>query len=150
MLTREFMLAGRAVFTVEVPASFRTDKDYPEQATCHPHYTFKIKNVPPAGEHRRCFMAFLLADGDKYFYMGIVKPYNGEVIRTPKSRYGEESWPWKILTRVLIRVWRNEQIVIEDKGFVLKPSGQCARCGRELTHPRSLISGLGPECEGRV
>lgn len=28
--------------------------------------------------------------------------------------------------------------------------GRCGRCGRKLTVPESVASGLGPECEGRV
>lgn len=28
--------------------------------------------------------------------------------------------------------------------------GKCARCGRKLTVPSSIVSGLGPECAGRL
>jgi len=27
---------------------------------------------------------------------------------------------------------------------------RCLRCNRKLTHPESLLSGFGPECEGRA
>jgi len=33
---------------------------------------------------------------------------------------------------------------------VILHSGHCLRCGRKLTHPESIQSGLGPECSGRV
>lgn len=29
-------------------------------------------------------------------------------------------------------------------------AGRCGRCGRELTHPESIRSGIGPECAGRL
>lgn len=28
----------------------------------------------------------------------------------------------------------------------MDPTGRCARCGRELTHPGSILIGIGPEC----
>ena len=30
----------------------------------------------------------------------------------------------------------------------LDPFGACARCGRKLTHPGSILIGIGPECLG--
>jgi len=30
----------------------------------------------------------------------------------------------------------------------MDPAGQCARCGRVLTHPGSILIGIGPECLG--
>lgn len=35
------------------------------------------------------------------------------------------------------------------RGYRLMLQGECLRCGRTLTTPRSLMTGLGPVCEGR-
>ncbi len=36
-----------------------------------------------------------------------------------------------------------------SRGVTYQFSLRCTRCGRPLTHPSSLISGMGPICEGR-
>jgi hypothetical protein len=36
-----------------------------------------------------------------------------------------------------------------QKMYAMK-SGNCYRCGRELTHPESIAQGIGPECGGWV
>jgi len=32
------------------------------------------------------------------------------------------------------------------KGCTILREGRCIRCNRKLTHPDSILSGIGPEC----
>ena len=36
-----------------------------------------------------------------------------------------------------------------ERGYTIEGSKKCARCGRKLTEPQSLITGIGPVCAGR-
>ena len=38
----------------------------------------------------------------------------------------------------------------EGKGLEIWHEGRCGRCGRKLTVPESIETGLGPECAGKV
>lgn len=38
-------------------------------------------------------------------------------------------------------------VFLEGKGMI-DPRGTCSKCGRELTHPGSILIGIGPECIG--
>lgn len=63
-----------------------------------------------------------------------------------------------------IRVWKRYQgtahatyarMLERPESFVAKGaeylfSGRCRVCNRELTHPESIASGIGPVCAGRV
>lgn len=55
---------------------------------------------------------------------------------------------WLLATRALLPYLTGEDTL--TGGMVLAPAAWCARCGRMLTHPDSLASGYGPECDGRA
>jgi hypothetical protein len=44
-------------------------------------------------------------------------------------------------------------LIQQDAGFEAKyrveSEARCLRCNRRLTHPESLVTGIGPECSGR-
>lgn len=148
MITKTFVTAGRALFTLELAQSFAKTHNLP------PHYTFKIKKKEAAKEGERdAYFISLLTGPDNtsdYTYMGLLNPLSGDVILTKASKFQAESWPVKLLRRTLARVWSGEQKMLEEAGFSLHHEGRCGRCGRVLTVPESVQSGLGPECAGRV
>jgi len=148
-ITREFILAGRALFTLEVPGSWTA-----ANPDCQPHYTFKVKGKElDDGSGKMIYFVSLLAgpnnDAD-YAYLGVLNAETGEVKLTKASKMGQDCWPVKLIQRVAARIWAGEQEAIEAAGFKLHHEGRCCRCGRMLTVPSSIESGIGPECATKM
>lgn len=146
MLSRKFITAGKAVFTVEVPN---------EIARQHgkPHYTFQVRLKPGKGAYGDTFFVSCLTGPDNnsnYSYLGILNPVSGGVRTTAKSKFRADSFTVRLIQRVLARLWADEAQKIAEAGFDLHHEGRCGRCGRRLTVPESIETGLGPECSGRV
>lgn len=150
MITKEFVTAGKAVFTVDVPA------DFAEKFDTKPHYTFKVKfkkGGPDKKDPRKVwpdsYFVTLLTGPDNYrnyTYLGKLVKDTGEVRHTDGSNFAEDSWPFKIVRRVMARLWVNEGHLIEASGWRVMHKGKCGRCGRRLTVPESIDNGIGPEC----
>jgi hypothetical protein len=131
---RAFVLAGRAVFTVQ-------------NAATGGRFTYRVSR------HREgvAFVTVLTGpdnEGD-YSYLGTLRQcrkgwyYNHGAkshVRRDAPSAVAFAWLWKRLR------W----------GWPLPPSvtlhheGRCARCGRALTVPESIAAGYGPECIGRL
>jgi|SRR5215469_3571624 len=138
-----FMLAGNARVTL---VSKRTGT----------RFTYKIRQpeAKPGGDTRRPphFVSLLTGpdNGADFQYLGCIFP--GNVFRqTAKSRISGQApsvrafeWAWGVITAAArtpggtlpesLEVWHE---------------GRCGRCGRALTDPESIASGLGPVCAGR-
>lgn len=151
MISKEFVTAGKAVFTVEV------DPVFAEKFDLKPHYTFKVKFKPggpkedkPGENWPDAYFVSLLTGPDNYrnyTYLGKLIPDTGEVRLTNGSKFKDDSWPVKVIRHVLARVWAGEGDKITDAGWDCHHMGKCGRCGRRLTVPRSVLNGIGPECE---
>ena len=139
---REFLTSGNATFTVEIPDSYREYHNVPA------HYTFNIRRKIEDGAKTPMFISMLAGPNNEsdYVYIGICTEPNGQVRLTKKSKLTADSYPVKILARVLARVFAGEQWAIEKAGFSVHHCGQCGRCGRALTTPESIQRGIGPEC----
>lgn len=144
-LSKEFLLAGRAIFTVVNPKGER--------------YTFRIKkkvfkdDVPsapvPAYQERTMFFVQLLTGPENthdYTYVGVLQP-DGHVALTSASRFNATSVPYRVADWVCRKITRQEFL---PAGYEVLHAGRCGRCGRLLTVPESIKTGLGPECAGRV
>lgn len=135
-ITRDFVTAGHAIFTIECP-----DGD---------HYTYRIDRVPGNDRYPNdAYFAKTLIGSDNensYAYMGKLDPDTGVVTVTAKSRQYEEQYRFRLLNRVLNRVWAGDHAAYEQHGFKTHHEGKCGRCGRTLTVPASIESGIGPEC----
>lgn len=135
MLTKDFILAGNATFTI----------DTPDQG----HRTYRVRHKAAEGRWKECWFVDLLTGSDNesdYSYVGKLDDFTGQVISTAKSKLPADAYPVKLLNRVLARVWADDHQAFESKGFKLHHEGQCGRCGRKLTVPESIESGFGPEC----
>jgi hypothetical protein len=146
MLSRKFVTAGKAIFTVEVPEVYKASHG-------KPHYTYKVSLKPAKGAYSDTFFVSVLTGPDNnsnYSYLGILNPQTGTVRTTAKSKFAADSFTVRLLNRVLARLWADDAAKIENTGFSLHHEGRCGRCGRRLTVPESIESGLGPECSGRV
>lgn len=154
MITREFVAAGHAIFTVEVPATFvqvqaLLGNEY------HPHYTYRVERVElkasadgrfPA---RTAYFVASLTGPDNtsdYTYLGELDAKTGDVRLTKKSAFPETASRVRVLRKVLARVWAGEQDAVTGAGWGLRHCGYCGKCGRLLTVPESVASGFGPEC----
>lgn len=142
MISKTFLTAGRAVFTLEVPANF---------ADAHgtaAHYTFKVKFKKGTNGYRDTFFVSLLTgpnNTEDFTYIGILTE-SGDFRTTAKSAVKADSMVAQLFGRVARRVFDGTAEVIEAAGFKLHHEGSCGRCGRVLTVPGSVESGLGPEC----
>jgi len=155
MIEKEFVTAGRAVFTVEPSATFQ--EQFP---VVKPHYTYKVKFVKgkekkdkPGEFWSDAYMVFLLTGPDNtadYTYLGMLDDKTGYVRLTAKSKWNDDTWPVKIIRRVLARLWAGECHEIAANGWKVHHEGRCGRCGRALTVPESVENGIGPECIKKV
>lgn len=132
MISPEFLKAGRAIFTV-------ANND-------GKHYTYKITSKD-VDYGKIYFVALLTGSNNQsdYTYMGLMT--NNGLKLTKKSKYNEDGIP----VRVFNFAWR----IIHDaqdlpEGYTIDHEGQCGRCGRPLTTPESIQSGLGPVCRGKM
>lgn len=123
----DLVFAGKSKFTIK---STKTGK----------HFTYRIKR--PRQFNGLYFVSILTGSDNQtdYTYIGTVSlteykhSYKSKIQDTA---LGVVSFKWffdHLITKTL-----NDQIEFYHMGL-------CCRCGRELTHPASILSGLGPEC----
>lgn len=146
MLSKTFVLAGNATFTVDIPH---------EWAATHgskPHYTFMVrKKEDRSRQGQHVYFVSILSGPDNthdYKYVGMLNAQTGAVRSTAKSAMPADSLPIRLLNRSLALVWTGDTSPMEQAGFKLHHEGRCGRCRRKLTVPESIESGLGPECRG--
>jgi hypothetical protein len=105
MVTRSFLTAGRAIFTVEPPPGLVSQG-------CRAHYTFQIRRKEVSGRWREpAWFASLLTGPENtrnFTYLGKLNTETGEVHLTQASRFNDQTWPVWILRRVLDHIWRGE------------------------------------------
>lgn len=128
---KTFALAGLATLTLR---SQRTGK----------HYTYKIKQaVDENGTEQKLWYLRVLVDGDRYAYIGVI---NGreQIKLTARSTFTEDAPSVKAFRFF----WHNICQGRIGAELEIRHEGRCGRCGRELTHPESIDSGIGPVCAG--
>lgn len=147
-ITKEFITAGKATFTLEVAPAWAAANGTPS------HWTFKVRGKDlDDGSGKKIYFVSLLAGPDNessYAYLGVLNPETGEVRLTKASKFAETATVVRVLRRALARIWAGEQGAIEAAGFRLHHEGRCCRCGRLLTVPSSIESGIGPECATKI
>lgn len=136
-IDRAWITAGKAHFTVSNPAGDR--------------YTYRVVHRPGTDRFAPKWFVGLLTGPDNtrhYTYLGILDAETGDVRLTDKSAYGNDARPVKVL-RYALRHWvyGREEI---PAGYAVHHEGRCCRCGRLLTVPESIESGIGPECATRM
>lgn len=132
----DFIIAGKSLFTLK---SLRTEK----------HFTYKVtapKNVKK--DYSAIFFVEVLSGIDNtssYTYIGFIRQVQGiwTFIYDRKSRFSAES------TSVVAFMWcfnnfYNKRLQLNT--VQMFHEGKCCRCRRILTHPESIVSGIGPEC----
>lgn len=129
---KQFVFAGKAIFTLKSAKSGK-------------HITFKVKKPQTKSERGPSHFVSVLdhADGTGgYSYLGVISGGRFELGR--KSPYcGQADAP-----QVTGAAWLFAQLMhnrLPDQ-CELWHEGRCGRCGRRLTVPESIASGIGPEC----
>lgn len=138
MITKEFVLGGRAVFTIQEPDG--------------KHHTFRITRKDPENGYPEAWFVGFLSGPDNtrnYTYLGKLDRFTFQVSTTAKSEQYRDSFKLKLLNRVLTRIYAGDAESIEQHGYKVHHEGKCCRCGRALTVPESIESGIGPECAQR-
>jgi len=131
----DFIFAGKATFTVR---SKETGK----------HFTYKLVTPKKQDERRPVHFVKLLTgpdnDSSYTFFASIfdkqVYKHGRKTKITPEAP-GVVAFTW--LLRNLQKGTVADRVEIFHEGI-------CCRCGRKLTHPESIESGIGPECSNRM
>jgi len=112
-------------------------------------YTFRISRAKESrrqGEVPPYFIGLLTGpdNNDGYTYMGLVPGARPErLILTRASKYNDDTAPVKAFRYLLGALKAGTFGLVE-----VWHEGRCGRCGRRLTVPESLASGIGPVCVG--
>ena len=135
----DFIFAGGAIFTVSSPSG--------------QHYTYRVsrKEAEPGsrwGDEPTFFVGLLAGPRNTadYAYVGIADRATGEVRTTRKSRHDAASTPVKVIGWVLKLMVRERPL---PDGYEVRHAGRCGVCGRVLTDPESIDSGIGPICAAK-
>lgn len=138
-ISKQFVTAGDATFTIEVPPG-ANQKD---------HYTYKVEHVPANERWPESYFVKMLTGPDNtsdFTYVGKLDTFTGQMATTRNSAYAADSFPVRLFNRIMARVWTNDHNAYEQHGYQTHHEGKCGRCGRKLTVPASIESGIGPEC----
>jgi hypothetical protein len=126
----QFMSAGRAVFTLR---SRKTGE----------HLTYKIEKKRITNHTaNELFFVSVLRGPEEWTYIGVYDDRARRVNLTRNSRVTADAPSFKGLN------WFLKHIGHPRVEF--RHEGKCCRCGRPLTHPDSIDSGIGPECAARL
>ena len=130
-----YMFAGHATVTF--------------QSSSGQHFTYQIRKADSEtnayGRHTTppVFFVSVLYDGSNYRYIGYVRgtEFKPGSKGTPDAEsFAAFKWTFGYLL---------ERAQIHPK-LTIRHEGTCGCCGRQLTHPESIDSGIGPVCARRV
>jgi Family of unknown function (DUF6011) len=123
----KFMFAGKSTFTV-----LNTKSDN--------RFTFNIK----LSKDGNLFFVKVLSGPDSYTYIGTC--INGHFKHSKKSVISSDAQSVKVFDYIINKLKTN---TLQD--FIeIWHEGKCGKCGRLLTVPSSIETGLGPECLKRL
>lgn len=130
---KRFITGGKSIFTLE---SERTGN----------WFTYRVKKAKKDDEKSPYFVSVLTGKNNDsaYSYMGTIFNNNGKLVfnLTKKSNMTKDAMSYKAFNFFFDLVQKNK--LHKEINFYHK--GKCARCGRTLTVPSSILNGFGPEC----
>lgn len=133
---KAFILAGHAIFTIVGKTA---------------RYTYKVNRKDPSPDDPRpqkYFLSLMTGSDNEssYSYVGILDPASGGVRTTRNSKINDEHPAVVGIRWALRHVWATGKL---PSGELLH-AGKCGRCGRTLTDPESIASGIGPDCREKM
>ena len=131
---QKFTLAGNATVTL---VSEKTGN----------RFTFKVRQSKPNADGSQVHFVGVLTGSDNtsnYSYLGILS--QNQFRRTAKSAIGADAPSAKAAEWAFNRILQG----VLPQGLQVWHEGKCGRCGRKLTVPSSIESGIGPECAGKL
>ncbi len=134
---RQFILAGRAIFTLVGQRS---------------RFTFRVSRAEPTPEYPnpdKYFVSLMTGSDNEnnYSYIGMLDPRTGGIRATKGSKIPQDAPGFVAASWAFPRIWQTGGL--PGGGQVLH-AGRCGRCARLLTTPESLAAGFGPECRDRL
>lgn len=114
------------------------------------HRTFKI--VPARNNKPRWVMLMTGPDNENSFTSFALINDDNRHIRVFVKYRGAPGNPsiYEEYARLLeCMLKRENDEFYTERGYTIEGSKRCARCGRKLTEPQSLVTGIGPVCAGR-
>ena len=133
----QFMFAGNATFTV-------TSKKTGDR------FTFKVRKPSEEKPH---FVSVLTGSDNEHSYTPLAHivdashPSFGVMRFNRNSRISPSAPSAKAFDWLFRNLDRPEMI---ERFADIHHEGKCCRCGRKLTVPSSVESGIGPECAGKI
>lgn len=129
----EYVFAGNAKVTLKSLASGK-------------HFTYHVKAKADQKDPDKSvyFVRFLNGPDNQvnYAYLGFMPEKGGNLIVTKKSAATKQAPVYKAFA---FAVSHPDSPMLE-----IHHSGCCGRCGRELTDPESIQTGLGPICREKM
>lgn len=134
MVTLDFVKAGKATFTLENKVTAK-------------HLTFRVTRSKPTERHPvPAFFVLVMKGSDNegdYSYMGVLNTRTNQLTMTARSRFAADSVEVRAFNYAMARI---AAAAPDTDKVTVHHEGRCGRCGRLLTHPDSIESGIGPEC----
>ena len=130
---QEFITAGNAIVTAKSLVTGR-------------HFTYRVK-APSGGTPTSLRFVSVLTGANNerdYEYVGTLNE-GGHFRHGTKSRISPDA----LSVKAFAWVWAALRAGTIPAEAEVRHEGRCGRCGRTLTTPESLESGIGPVCEGR-
>lgn len=103
-------------------------------------FTYKVKQAKDSN----LFFVSVLTNPDVYSYIGT--SIEGNYKHGKKSQISQDAQSVKVFKYILKRLISDDLpdfIEVWHEGF-------CGKCGRRLTVPSSIITGIGPECIKKI
>lgn len=133
--TVRFMLAGNAYVTFQ---SRLTDV----------RYTYRVVRSDHSGspdDRRPTHFVSVLVGPDDYKYLGAIFQ-NRAYTQTRGSKISRDA----MSAVAFMWVWSKLIAGVNHPQLAVYHEGRCGRCGRRLTTPESIRTGLGPVCAGKA
>lgn len=133
---RKFILAGKAFFTVRNPKTGN-------------RFTYKVKAKPGKDKKPAIWFVSVLTGSNNteaYTFLGTIFK-DGHYRHSLKSSVNDSAMSAKAFDWVWKHVGTQRELT---HGAELWHSGKCGCCGRKLTVPESISTGIGPICAERI
>lgn len=144
---RKYILGGNSCFTIRCNGVRRTYKV--KSTTADRNANWSTGNQ----DRSQYFISLKTGPGDSfsdYSYMGMLRQTTDgdyRLVETAKSQAKRGSAAWDLFAKLWYSIERGCRV---PSNFEFWHEGSCCMCGRRLTVPSSIESGIGPECAGKA